>query len=106
MAIQHATFDFGGQKLELKKSDRDGQSGRGGPRGGQRGGRGGRGGYQNGNAAYGGGYGYGGYGDGYGQWDYYSAYGMYPQYGVSSAVRGRGGGGRGGKKYTPYAKKP
>jgi len=97
MSIQHATFEYGGQKLELKKSDRDGhQSGRGGQRGGrggqrgQRGGgqRGGRGGaFQYGGASYGGGYGYEGYGDGYGQWDYYSAYGMYPQYGVSSAVR-------------------
>jgi len=111
MSIQHATFEFGGQKIELKKSDRDGQSGRGGARGGrggqrggQRGGRGGRGGYNYGGAAYGGGYGYGGYGDGYGQWDYYSSYGMYPQYGVSSAVRGRGGGGGRGQRFTPYAK--
>jgi len=132
MAIQHTTFDFGGQRIELKKSDQEGhQIGRGGPRGGrggprggrggQRGGRGGRGGSQVDSGSYGGGYGYGGYGDGYGQWDYYSAYGMYPQYGVSSAVRGgrggtssrggrggRGGGrgSRGGKRYTPYAKKP
>merc|ERR1712228_388584 len=103
MSIQHETFEFGGQKLKLKKSDRSGRGGQRGGRGGPRGGRGG--GFQIG-GPYGGGYGYGGYGDGYGQWDYYSAYGMYPQYGVSSAVRGRGGGGRGGKRYTPYAKKP
>jgi len=120
MSIQHETFEFGGQKLKLKKSDRSGRGGQRGGRGGPRGGRGGGGGFQIG-GPYGGGYGYGGYGDGYGQWDYYSAYGMYPQYGVSSAVRGgrggtssrggrggRGGGrgSRGGKRYTPYAKKP
>jgi len=103
MSIQHETFEFGGQKLKLRKSDPDrGRGGRGG-RGGQRGGRGG---FQyGGGAPYGGGYGgYGGYGAGYGQWDYYSAYGYYPQYGVSSAVRGRGGGGSRGQRYSPYSK--
>jgi len=41
MSIQHETFEFGGQKLKLRKSDPDrGRGGRGG-RGGQRGGRGG-----------------------------------------------------------------
>merc|ERR1712168_573297 len=52
MCIQHATFEFGGRKIELKKSSPPGEGGRGG-----RGGRGGCGGY-------------GGYGGGYGGWDY------------------------------------
>jgi len=111
MSIQHSTIHLNGAKIELKKSDRDGNrtvpGGRGGGRGGSRGG----------GAPYGGGYGgygggYGGYG-GYDQWGggygYYDSYGMYPQYGVSSAVGGRGGkggrgGARGGKRFTPYGK--
>jgi len=111
MAIQHASIEVNGIKLEMKKSDSD-RSATGGPRGG----RGGR-----GAAHYGGGYGgYGayGYGGGYGGWggvysyDSYGGYPQYPQYGVSSAVRGRGGkdgrgGARGGrgKRFAPYAKK-
>merc|ERR1712212_843602 len=77
MAIQHSSIEVNGIKLEVKKSDSDKSSGvaprggRGGvQRGGQRGGRGA--------SHYGSGYGYGGYP-------------QYPQYGVSSAVRGRGG---------------
>jgi len=109
MSIQHASFKLNCNELNLKKSDKDGKPGAG------RGGRGGRGGAQ-----YGGGYSaygaYGGYGyyDGYGGYGGYDGYGygydMYPQYGVSSAVqRGRGskgtrGGGKGVKRFTPYAK--
>jgi len=118
MAIQHASIEVNGIKLEMKKSDSD-RSATGGPRGG----RGGRGGQRGGRGAahYGGGYGgYGayGYGGGYGGWggvysyDSYGGYPQYPQYGVSSAVRGRGGkdgrgGARGGrgKRFAPYAKK-
>merc|ERR1711973_132283 len=114
MSIQHAAFELNGNKLNVKKSDKDGKAG-GGGRGGRGGGRGG--------AQYYGGGGYGGYGGygydwgGYGGYGYGGGYGMYPQYGVSSAVsRGRGGkrgagspsGGRGGargaKRFTPYAK--
>jgi len=102
MSIQHATLEFNGHSLKMKKSDRDGKPGQGGR------GRG-RGAYQYG--GYGGFGGYGGYG-GYGGWGgygYYDSYGVYPQYGVSSAVRGRGGksgrgGGRGSKRPTPYTK--
>merc|ERR1712212_900458 len=74
MAIQHASFEFGGRKIELKKSSPPGEGGRGGGRGGRgrgaprgqfAGGQwdGGFGGYD----YYGGGYGggYGGYGGGY-----------------------------------------
>ena len=122
MSIQHATININGQKLELKKSDRDGQSGgRGGFRGGR--GGGGRGGAQQwgGWGGYGGygGYGYDQWGYGYGGYDGYGGYGQqYPQYGVSSATargggggsggasggRGAGGGRGGGKRFTPYAK--
>merc|ERR1711915_662557 len=56
MAIQHASFEFGGRKIELKKSS---------PPGGE-GGRGGRGGRGRG-APRGGGAQFGGYGGGYGQ---------------------------------------
>merc|ERR1712080_541699 len=72
MAIQHSSFDFGGRKIELKKSSPpggEGQRGRG--RGGGRGGRGAaRGGYgaSYGAASYDG---YGGYGAYPGQWDGY-----------------------------------
>jgi len=122
MSIQHAAIQFKGHKLELKKSDRDGQPGQGqrggrggGGRGGQRGGQHGyQGGNYNNNSGYGSGYGgYGGYGaggydqsswgygsygnSGYNNGGYNNSYGSYPQYGVSSAARGGGGGGRGGK---------
>jgi len=120
MSIQHATININGQKLELKKSDRDGQSGgRGGFRGGR--GGGGRGAAQQwgGWGGYGGygGYGYDQWGYGYGGYDGYGGYGQqYPQYGVSSATarggsgggasggRGAGAGRGGGKRFTPYAK--
>lgn len=113
MAIQHATFEFGGRKIELKKSvpttpGSDG-GGRGRGRGaGVRGGRGGRGG---GNfqqpPSYGGGYG-GGYGAGGGGWgDYYGSYDYGyppPAYGggYGPAPPPRGGGGRGRARFTPY----
>jgi len=117
MAIQHATFEFKGRKIELKKSvpNTEGGGGGGRGRGASRGGRGGnRGGYdQSGGAGYGaGGYGagggydysggYGGYGGGYGSYDYGSA-GGYGGYGAPPA-RGaaRGGRGRGASRYTPY----
>merc|ERR1712183_374708 len=69
MSIQHASFEFGGRKIELKKSSPPGE-------GGGRGGRGGRG----RGAARGGGHfpgGYGGYGGYGGQWDYSGGYGGY-----------------------------
>jgi len=107
MAIQHATFEFGGRKIELKKSvptadGGGGKRGRGGARGGYgaRGGRGGAG--QYGGTAYGGYGGYGGYGaqdwsaDYYGAYDY-SGYGSYGSYGPP-APRGRGR----GQRYQPY----
>jgi len=101
MAIQHATFDLAGRKIELKKSSPPGGEG-------QRGrGRGGRGGYgaprgghgQYGVAPYGG---YGGYGGYPGQWDYgydYGGYGGYP--GVYGGGYGAAPGQR-GKRYSPY----
>jgi len=100
MSIQHASLEFNGHSLKMRKSDRDGKLGSRGRGGG---------GFQYGN--YGGDSGYGGYG-GYGGWGgygYYGSYGVYPQYGVSSAVRGRGGkgglgGDRGGKRFAPYVK--
>jgi len=118
MSIQHASFEFNGNQLKLKKSDRDGRQGHGG-RGRGRGGAGQYGGgHYGGYGAYGG---YGGYDQGWGgYYGGYGGYGMYPQYGVSSAVRGGGGGGGrgaktggargggaargGGKRFTPYAK--
>jgi RNA recognition motif-containing protein len=109
MAIQHATFEFCGRKIELKKSSPPGGEGGRGGRGGR--GRGARGGAQFG--GYGGGYGgYGGYGAG--QWDYsggygggYDYYGGYGGgyggygggYGQQQAPRGKGGR---GQRYTPY----
>merc|ERR1712002_653650 len=103
MAIQHATFDFGGRKIELKKSVPTGDAQVGGKRGGRGGGRGaargGRGGGQ-----YGGGYG-GGYGQEWGADPYgygYYDYGNYPPYGggygAPPAPRGRGR----GQRYQPY----
>lgn len=111
MAIQHATFEFGGRKIELKKSvpTTEGGGGRGG-RGGSSGGNqmygaGTRGGYGNSYGGYGGDYGYGGWGDA----AYYPAYGSYGGYGggyggaYAQAPRGRGGAAaaRGGR-YRPY----
>jgi len=106
MAIQHATFDFGGRKIELKKSvpttEIGGRRGKGGYLGAQRG-RGG-GGYGGppafGYGQYGGGYGgdwgaYGGYGDGG-----YGGYGSYGGFG--GPARGGGPRGRGQGRYTPY----
>jgi len=115
MAIQHSTFEFGGRKIELKKSvpTSEGGGGRGrgrgrGRGGGMRGGNsqgyyggsygGGGGGYGYG-AAAGGGYGYGaGYGAGAGG---YGAYGAGGGYGGGYAAGGYGGygGGNGGGYY-------
>jgi len=102
MAIQHASFDFNGRKIELKKSVDSGNK-RGG-----RGGRGGRGQYAGGAqyaAGYGGGYGYGGYGA---HWPSYGGYGEYYDYGNYGGGYGGGypssrgaRGGRGGR-FTPY----
>jgi len=117
MAIQHATFEFKGRRVELKKSvstnaERGGGRGQGGfNKGGfqQQGGYGG-GDYQGGagwgadqswygysgwDASYGGG-GYGaGYGGGYG-----GGYGAAPQ---AAGGRGGGRGGRGGgQRFQPY----
>merc|ERR1711973_201160 len=78
MAIQHNTFEFGGRKIEMKKSvATGGEGGRGRGRGGRGGGQfqqggyggGGFGGQYGGGDQYGGGYGaggYEGYGSGYG----------------------------------------
>lgn len=92
MAIQHATFEFGGRKIELKKSVPTGEGGGGRGRGRGRG----RGGYNQG-GGYGGSYG-GGYGGG---WEdpYYSGGGYGGGYGGPAPSPGRGG--RGGR-YTPY----
>jgi len=106
MAIQHATFEFGGRKIELKKSVPTGEGG-GKRRGGGRGGGGhqmyGQGGYGP-NYAYGG-YGgeWGGYGQGYPPQGY--GYGDYNYgYGGGYAQPGGGRGGRGGAggRYRPY----
>lgn len=102
MAIQHATFEFGGRKIELKKSVPTGEGS------GKRGGRGaGRGGFRGRGAHYGNGAPYGGYGAyGYNDWQgdsYYSYYdySSYPPYGggynAPPAPRGRGRG-----RYQPY----
>jgi len=105
MAIQHATFEFGGRKIELKKSvpTSDAPAGKRGGRGGGRGaGRGGRGG-QYGAAPYSS-YGYGGYGQEWGGDPYYSYgdYGGYPQYGGGYGAPTPRGRGRGGQRYQPY----
>jgi len=109
MAIQHATFEFGGRKIELKKSVPTSEGGQGqqkrGGRGGPAGARGGRGGkFVGAGAPYGnyGGYGGGGYGQewpagpsyGYG----YESYGYPPYYNAPPAPRGRGG----RQRYHPY----
>jgi len=105
MAIQHASFEFGGRKIELKKSSPPGEGGRGGGRGGRGGRGGGRGGGQfaGGYGSYGGygdyygGYGAGGYGADYGYGGYGGGYGGYGGYG-QQAPRGKGR----GQRYTPY----
>jgi len=115
MAIQHATFTFGGRKIELKKNVTGGESGRGGGRGrgGDKGMRGGgRGGGQFG---YGGGFdaGYGGYGmgDPYAMGGGYGGYGGYGAggfggygggFGGPAAAGGGRGRGRGGNRFQPY----
>jgi len=103
MAIQHMTFEFGGRKIELKKSVVSGRGGRGRGRGGMmRGGHGGgfQGGYPQG--------GYGGYGGGY---DGYGAGGFaYDSWGGDYGAGGYGGGygpggypaGGQGHRFTPY----
>lgn len=104
MAIQHATFQFGGRKIELKKSvptgGDEGGRGRGRGRGVDKGMRGRGGGqFQSYGGDYGGGYGgWGGdgYGAGYGYGGGYDGgYGGY-------APRGGGMRGRGGNRYAPY----
>jgi len=107
MAIQHATFQFGGRKIELKKSvptggHEDGQRGRGRGRGSDRGGMRGRGGgqFQSYGGDYGGGYG-GGWGEGYGGG--YGGYGGYDGgYGTGYGAPRGGGRGRGGNRFNPY----
>jgi len=107
MAIQHASFDFGGRKIELKKSvpttqggGNKGGRGRGNAGGQQAGYNGGGGGYNQGYAAdwsaYGA-YGPGGYGAG--AYDYYGG-GYGGGYAAPQAARGGRGGGRG--RFTPY----
>jgi len=89
MCIQHASFEFGGRKIELKKSSPPG--GEGG-----RGGRGGRGGGKM-SGGYGG---YGGYGGGYGAGGYPAA--GYGGYGYGGYGYGGGYGGGYGQRYSPY----
>jgi len=102
MAIQHATFEFGGRKVELKKSVPTNEG-----RGGRRGGRGGGNQMQGGMAPYGGGgydyWGYGGgYGGGYAGYDGYGYGGWGGGYGAGAGGnRGGRGGGRGGR-FQPY----
>ena len=117
MSIQHATFTFGGRKIELKKNVAGGGGGEGG-RGG-RGGRGGdkgmRGGGRGGGQFQQQGYG-GGFDNGYGQWGGY-AYGGGYDAGYGGGFGGYGGGGfggppaaagagrgrgRGGNRFQPY----
>jgi len=115
MAIQNASFDFGGRKIELKKSVptegkggmRGGRGGRGGmSRGGMRGGGRGGGGYGGSQGYYGESGGYGGYGGGswggYGGYEGYGyeGYGSYPPYGGGYAPQAPRGRGRG--RYAPY----
>jgi len=124
MAIQHASFEFGGRKIELKKSVptepgqnvRGGRGARGGGRGAPRGGRGGIGQFGQVYGGFGGGYSpYGGYGGaewgmGYGGYGGYDAgYGTgYPQFGsgygnAMASPRGGRGGARGrGQRPRPY----
>ena len=115
MSIQHANISLNGHKLQLKKSDRDGQptggqrgggqgggyAARGGAGGGYRGGRGGNN-YGGGGGGYGGysGYGYDSYNGGYGSGGGYGGggYGAGGGYGQSWGNYGgySGGGGYGG----------
>jgi len=118
MSIQHSTFQFGGRKIELKKSvanaSGEGQRGRGRGRGDPKGAMRGRGGgqFQSYGGDYGGGYG-GGYGGDWGQsyggdsygynngYDngYNNSFGYQPRGGRGGA---RGRGGRGGQRFVPY----
>lgn len=116
MAIQHATFEFGGRRIELKKSVPTGEGG-GGRGGGRRGGgRQGGGGHQAGGfgganpyyggQGYGGTYGAGdwsGYGGQYGMAGGYGGYG-YGDYAYGGGYGGQQPGGRGGRggRYRPY----
>ena len=95
MAIQHATFEYGGRKIELKKNaSGGGEGGRGRGRGGRGGGMrgGGRGGYDGYGAQWGANP-YGGYG-GYAAYgmDPYAAFGGYPGYGYAGQ----------GNRFQPY----
>lgn len=107
MAIQHASFEFGGRKIELKKSVPNSEGGKF-----RRGGRGGGPQPMYGAPGYGG---YGSYGGGYGsygggdwpyqQYDYSAGYGGYGGYGggYGGPQGGRGGArGGGGGRYRPY----
>jgi len=110
MAIQHNTFEFGGRKIEMKKSvATGGEGGRGRGRGGRGGMRGGRGGGQFQQGGYGGG-GFGGqygggdqYGGGYGAGGY-GGYGAGGYEGYGSGYGGGYGGGYGAQnnRFQPY----
>jgi len=108
MAIQHSTFDFGGRRIEMKKSVPTAES---------KGGKGGKG--RGGQESYGdygnyGGYGYQGYGgwdesaygQGYGYGPGYSNFGAYPPSyggGYGPPMRGGRGAARGAPgRYHPY----
>lgn len=106
MAIQHATFEFGGRRVELKKSVPTTPS-----RGGRGGGRGGKAGAQQfANQGYYGNQGYG-YPPGYG-WEGYDSFYYGAGYGAGYGAQGyaqQAGGGRGrgagrgaGARYAPY----
>jgi len=106
MAIQHATFEFGGRKIELKKSvptQGSADGGRTGGRGRGSASRGGKGGNYHQLPSYGGGY--GGFGSG-GWGDYYSGYADYgyPSYGggYGYAAPPRGGIRGRGQRFNPY----
>lgn len=101
MSIQHASFDFKGRKIELKKSvpTTEPGAGRGGRGRGKFQTQGGRGGAQFGAQAYG----YGQYG--YGDWGGYGGYGAGFDY--TGGYGGYGGGyglppTRGRGRFTPY----
>jgi len=118
MSIQHASFQFGGRKIELKKSvptadGAGGGRGRGRGAGGRGAGRGGAGQFGQAYGGYDAGYGgYGGYGGDWGYGGYgYDAYGYgqggYPPFGAgygqagAPGPRGRGRGGQRGRA-KPY----
>jgi len=105
MAIQHSNFEFGGRKIELKKSVPNNEGRQKGGRGGNRGG----------GQMYGQQQQYGGYGYAYGGYpDASWGYAQYPGYGgyAGADYGGYGGGyngpqapagrGRGGSRYRPY----